>query len=80
VDPSLAPCVILLTGRRSTGCVAGLDAGADDYVVSRSANAMSSRARVRRHPRAETAGRLAERVAELRAALLVKRLGGLLPI
>jgi DNA-binding response OmpR family regulator len=82
-DPSLAHMyVILLTGRRSReDVVAGLDAGADDYVV-KPFDADELRARVHVGIRVlKLQERLAERVAELQTALLkVKQLSGLLPI
>ena len=82
-DPSLAHMyVILLTGRRSSqDVVAGLDAGADDYVV-KPFDADELRARVHVGIRVlKLQERLAERVAELQTALLkVKQLSGLLPI
>ena len=82
-DPALAHMyVILLTGRRSReDVVAGLDAGADDYVV-KPFDADELRARVHVGIRVlKLQERLAERVAELQTALLkVKQLSGLLPI
>ncbi len=82
-EPSLAHMyVILLTGRDSrTDLVAGLDAGADDYVV-KPFDIEELRARVNVGVRVLTLQeRLAERVTELQAALSnVKQLSGLLPI
>jgi len=81
--PALAHMyVILLTGRHSReDVVAGLDAGADDYVV-KPFDADELRARVHVGIRVlKLQERLAERVAELQAALVkVKQLSGLLPI
>jgi DNA-binding response OmpR family regulator len=74
--------VILLTGRDSrTDIVAGLDAGADDYMV-KPFDADELRARVQVGLRVLTLQeRLADRVTELEQALArVKRLHGLLPI
>jgi DNA-binding response OmpR family regulator len=74
--------LILVTARESRGdVVAGLDAGADDYVI-KPFDAEELRARVAVGVRVLTLQeRLAERVAELQAALLsVKQLRGLLPI
>jgi response regulator RpfG family c-di-GMP phosphodiesterase len=74
--------LILVTARESSGdIVAGLDAGADDYVIKPFV-AEELRARVAVGVRVLTLQeRLAERVAELQAALLsVKQLRGLLPI
>ena len=82
-DSSLAHMyVILLTGRDSRAdVVAGLDAGADDYVV-KPFDAEELRARVNVGIRVLTLQKhLAERVAELQSALSnVKQLSGLLPI
>ena len=74
--------VILLTGRDSRAdVVAGLDSGADDYVV-KPFDVEELRARVNVGIRVLTLQeRLAERVTELQAALSnVKQLSGLLPI
>ena len=74
--------VILLTGRDSRAdVVAGLDSGADDYVV-KPFDVEELRARVNVGIRVLTLQeRLADRVAELQAALAnVKQLSGLLPI
>ncbi len=82
-DSSLAHMyVILLTGRDSRAdIVAGLDAGAHDYVV-KPFDVEELRARINVGIRVLTLQeRLAERVAELQAALKnVKQLSGLLPI
>ena len=82
-DPSLGHMyVILLTGRDTRAdLVAGLDAGADDYMV-KPFNAEELRARVQAGIRVVTLQeRLADRVAELQSALSrVKQLTGLLPI
>ena len=74
-------CVILLTARTLTGIVAGINAGADDYLV-KPFNPDELRARVHVGIRVLTLqNRLAARVAELQAALSkVKQLSGLLPI
>jgi CheY-like chemotaxis protein len=74
--------VILVTARETRGdIVAGLDAGADDYVI-KPFDAEELRARVAVGLRVLTLQeRLAERVEELQAALSnVKQLHGLLPI
>ena len=74
--------VILLTTRDShADVVAGLDAGADDYLI-KPFNPEELRARVHVGIRVLTLqDRLADRVAELQAALSkVKQLSGLLPI
>jgi sigma-B regulation protein RsbU (phosphoserine phosphatase) len=74
--------VILLTSRdASEDLVAGLDAGADDYLI-KPFESEELRARVQVGLRVHTLQeRLAERVAELQAALSkVKQLRGLLPI
>jgi DNA-binding response OmpR family regulator len=74
--------VILLTGRASRAdLVAGLDAGADDYLV-KPFDLEELRARVHVGIRVLTLQeRLAARVAELQSALsTVKQLSGLLPI
>ena len=74
--------VILLTARDSRAdVVAGLDAGADDYLV-KPFDPEELRARVHVGIRVLTLqDRLADRVAELQAALSnVKQLSGLLPI
>ena len=74
--------LILVTARETRGdIVAGLDAGADDYVI-KPFDAEELRARVAVGLRVLTLQeRLAERVEELQAALSnVKRLHGLLPI
>ncbi|MBI1918117.1 MAG: response regulator transcription factor [Planctomycetes bacterium] len=76
------PYLILLTGRRSRDdIVAGLDAGADEY-LPKPIDPEELRARVRAARRlVELQGRLAERVRELEAALArERRLQGLLPI
>ena len=82
-DPSLAHMyVILLTGRdKRADLVAGLDAGADDYMV-KPFDTEELRARVQVGIRVVTLQeRLADRVAELQSALSrVKQLSGLLPI
>ncbi len=83
LDPSLGHMyVILLTGRdKRADLVAGLDAGADDYMV-KPFDAEELRARVQVGIRVVTLQeRLADRVAELQSALSrVKQLTGLLPI
>ena len=74
--------VILLTGRdERKDVVAGLDAGADDYIV-KPFDPEELRARVQVGIRVlALQERLADRVAELQAALArVRRLQGLLPI
>jgi DNA-binding response OmpR family regulator len=74
--------LMLLTARESRGdLVAGLNAGADDY-VTKPFDAEELRARVQVGVRILTLQQtLAERVAELQAALSsVKQLRGLLPI
>jgi phosphoserine phosphatase RsbU/P len=82
-DPALAHMyVVLLTGRDDRkDVVAGLDAGADDYIV-KPFDPDELRARVHVGIRVLTLQeRLADRVAELQDALTrVKRLQGLLPI
>jgi DNA-binding response OmpR family regulator len=82
-EPSLAHLyVILLTGRDSPAdVVAGLDAGADDYVV-KPFDQEELRARVQVGIRViGLQARLANRVAELQTAMArVKQLTGLLPI
>jgi sigma-B regulation protein RsbU (phosphoserine phosphatase) len=73
---------ILLTGRDTVeDVVAGLDAGADDYLV-KPFRAAELRARINAGVRVLTLQeRLAERVVELQQALAsVKQLSGLLPI
>ena len=74
--------LVLLTARDSRGdLVAGLDAGADDYVI-KPFDPEELRARVQVGVRVlSLQERLAERVAELQAALSsVKQLRGLVPI
>jgi len=74
--------LVLLTARESRGdMVAGLDAGADDY-ITKPFDAEELRARVQVGVRVlNLQERLAERVEELQAALAnVKQLRGLLPI
>jgi phosphoserine phosphatase RsbU/P len=74
--------LILVTAREGRGdIVAGLDAGADDYVI-KPFDAEELRARIAVGVRVLTLQeRVAERVAELQAALSnVKQLRGLLPI
>jgi CheY-like chemotaxis protein len=74
--------LILVTARETRGdVVAGLDAGADDYVI-KPFDAEELRARVAVDVRVITLQeRLAERVTELQSALSsVKQLRGLLPI
>jgi sigma-B regulation protein RsbU (phosphoserine phosphatase) len=74
--------LVLLTARESPGdLVAGLDAGADDY-ITKPFDAEELRARVQVGVRVlNLQERLAERVTELQAALVnVKQLRGLLPI
>jgi DNA-binding response OmpR family regulator len=82
-EPALSHAyVMLLTSRDSRAdLVAGLDAGADDYLV-KPFDTEELRARVHVGIRVATLQeRLAERVAELQDALSnVKRLKGLLPI
>ena len=82
-DPALSHMyVVLLTGRDDRkDVVAGLDAGADDYIV-KPFDPDELRARVQVGIRVLTLQeRLADRVAELQDALTsVKRLQGLLPI
>ena len=76
------PYLILLTGRRAReDIVAGLDAGADEY-LPKPIDPEELRARVRAGRRlVELQGRLAERVRELEAALArERRLQELLPI
>jgi phosphoserine phosphatase RsbU/P len=80
LDPS--PYLILLTARNdSVDIVAGLEAGANDYVTKPFHHA-ELRARIQVGVRvAELQNRLAERVRELESALKqVKQLRGLLPI
>ena len=79
---SRPPYLILLTARSSTADVAaGLDAGADDYLV-KPAHPVELRARLVAAARIVVLQqRLADRVAEVEAALArVQRLEGLLPI
>jgi phosphoserine phosphatase RsbU/P len=74
--------LVLLTAREGRDdLVVGLDAGADDYII-KPFDAEELRARVQVGVRVLTLQeRLAERVAELQAALTnVKQLSGLLPI
>ena len=74
--------VLLLTGRDTAeDVVAGLDAGADDYLV-KPFRAAELRARINAGLRVLTLQeRLAQRVAELQQALAnVKQLSGMLPI
>jgi response regulator RpfG family c-di-GMP phosphodiesterase len=74
--------LILVTAREARGdVIAGLDAGADDYVI-KPFDADELRARVAVGVRVLSLQEgLAERVAELQAALTnVKQLSGLLPI
>jgi DNA-binding response OmpR family regulator len=82
-DPECAGMyVILLTSRKaSDDVVAGLEAGADDYLV-KPFDPGELRARLQVGVRVVTLQeRLAERVADLQAALsTVKRLHGLIPI
>ena len=76
------PYLILLTGRRSPeDVVAGLEAGADEY-LSKPVDSDELRARVRAACRVvELQGRLSERVRDLEAALArERRLQALLPI
>jgi phosphoserine phosphatase RsbU/P len=76
------PYLILLTGRRSPeDVVAGLEAGADEY-LSKPVDPDELRARVRAACRVvELQGRLTERVRDLEAALArERRLQALLPI
>ena len=77
-----SPYLILLTSRSSrSDMIAGLDAGADDYLV-KPFDPGELRARVQAGARiVELQRGLAEKVAQLEAALRnVRRLGGLLPI
>ena len=82
-DPSRAHLyVVLLTARAGSGdIIAGLEAGADDYVV-KPVNLNELRARVHVGVRVVSLQtRLAEKVGELQATLdNVRRLRGLLPI
>jgi phosphoserine phosphatase RsbU/P len=81
-DSADSPYLILLTARNSrTDIVAGLDAGANDYLV-KPFDPDELRARVRAGARiVELQTGLADKVSELEAALLkVRRLSGLLPI
>jgi DNA-binding response OmpR family regulator len=74
--------IVLLTARsRSIDLIAGLEAGADDYLV-KPVNLAELRARVHVGVRVVTLqSRLAEKVTELQATLdNVRRLRGLLPI
>lgn len=74
--------VLLLTARSSSAdVIAGLDAGADDYVV-KPVNPGELRARLQVGARiVALQERLAEKVSELETSLAkVKQLGGLLPI
>jgi sigma-B regulation protein RsbU (phosphoserine phosphatase) len=80
--PNANMYLILVTARESRGdVVAGLDAGADDYVI-KPFDSEELRARVAVGVRVlSLQERLAEQVAELQAALSnVKQLRGLLPI
>jgi DNA-binding response OmpR family regulator len=80
--PSASMYVVLLTGRDAAeDVVAGLDAGADDYLVKPFRTA-ELRARINAGVRVLTLQeRLAQRVVELQQALAnVKQLNGLLPI
>jgi phosphoserine phosphatase RsbU/P len=77
-----SPYLILLTSRGSrSDIIAGLDAGADDYLV-KPADPGELRARVRAGARiVELQDGLAEKVSQLESALgNVRRLKGLLPI
>jgi len=77
-----SPYLILLTSRSSPGdVVAGLDAGADDYLV-KPFDPGELRARVHAGARImELQSGLAEKIAQLETALSkVRRLSGLLPI
>jgi len=82
-DPSRAHLyIVLLTARSSSiDVIAGLEAGADDYLV-KPVNLNELRARVQVGVRVVTLQtRLAEKVTELQATLdNVRRLRGLLPI
>jgi phosphoserine phosphatase RsbU/P len=81
-DSADSPYLILLTARNSrTDIVAGLDAGANDYLV-KPFDPDELRARVRAGARiVELQTGLADKVSQLEAALLkVRRLSGLLPI
>ena len=80
--PGMSTYLILLTSRdRAEDLVEGLAAGADDYIV-KPFNETELRARIAVGSRIVNLQRgLAERVAELEAALVrVKQLQGLLPI
>ena len=82
-DPTLSRSYVILLTSRDTGAdrVAGLDAGADDYLVK---PFEYEELRARAHVGARVAGiqqQLADRVAELETALAtVKQLEGMLPI
>jgi sigma-B regulation protein RsbU (phosphoserine phosphatase) len=81
-DSADSPYLILLTARNSrTDIVAGLDAGANDYLV-KPFDPDELRARVRAGARiVELQTGLADKVSQLEAALLkVRSLSGLLPI
>ncbi len=82
-NPATAPIYVMLLTSRSahSDLVAGLEAGADDYLV-KPFDLSELRARVQVGMRVATLQeRLADRVAELQAALTsVKQLSGLLPI
>jgi sigma-B regulation protein RsbU (phosphoserine phosphatase) len=82
-NPATAPIYVMLLTSRSAHAdlVAGLEAGADDYLV-KPFDLSELRARVHVGMRVATLQeRLADRVAELQAALTsVKQLSGLLPI